>query len=71
MRLRVLLTWWLIVAGAVASANAAVYYKLDKMSFSVNANNLFDKYYFVGGFDYTRAFPGSPRNFMTAIKYTF
>ncbi|WP_316820357.1 TonB-dependent receptor [Pedobacter gandavensis] len=52
-------------------ANAALYYKLDKMSFSINANNLFDKYYFVGGFDYTRAFPGSPRNFMTAIKYTF
>lgn len=52
-------------------ANAAVYYKLDKMTFSINANNLFDKYYFVGGFDYTRAFPGSPRNLMTAIKYTF
>ncbi|MCX2454239.1 TonB-dependent receptor [Pedobacter sp. PLR] len=52
-------------------ANAAIYYKLDKMSFAVNANNLFDKYYFVGGFDYTRAFPGSPRNFMTSIKYTF
>lgn len=52
-------------------ANAAVYYKLDKMSISLNANNLFDKYYFVGGYDYTRAFPGSPRNFMTAIRYTF
>ncbi len=51
--------------------DAAIYYKLDKVQFQVNANNLFNKTHWVGGYDVLRAFPGSPRNIMTTVSYTF
>ncbi|KAF5278682.1 hypothetical protein FQR65_LT15600 [Abscondita terminalis] len=36
------------------TVNAAVYYHLSGMRFTANINNVFDKYYYLGGFDYTR-----------------
>ncbi|MFC3414336.1 TonB-dependent receptor [Algoriphagus hitonicola] len=51
--------------------DAALYYKLDKVQFQVNVNNLFNDIYWVGGYDVIRAFPGSPRSIMTTVSYTF
>jgi len=53
------------------TVNAAAYYHIGGMKLAVNVNNIFDKYYFLGGFDYTRAFPGAPRNVMLSLGYTF
>ncbi|MCF0072102.1 TonB-dependent receptor [Dyadobacter sp. CY261] len=54
-----------------ALVNGAVYYKIDKFQFQANFNNLGNKTYWVGGYDYLRLFPGAPRNFMATISYTF
>lgn len=51
--------------------DAAVYYKLKKVQLSVNVGNVFNKTYWLGAFDYTRLFPGTPRNVMFNIKYSF
>ncbi|WP_034256941.1 TonB-dependent receptor [Adhaeribacter aquaticus] len=56
---------------AYTVANAALFYNLNKFKISLNLNNLLDKKYFVGGYDYFRASPGAPRNFMATIGYTF
>jgi iron complex outermembrane recepter protein len=56
---------------AYALLNAAAYYRIDKFQFQVNVNNLTNKTYWVGGYDYLRLFPGSPRNFMATVSYTF
>lgn len=52
-------------------ANAAIYYRRGSFNAALNMDNLFDSYYFLGGFDYTRAFPGRPRSLMLAIGYSF
>lgn len=49
----------------------ALYYKLNKVQFQINVNNIFDKTHWVGGYDVIRAFPGSPRAVMTTVSYTF
>lgn len=51
--------------------DAALYYKMNKVQFQINVNNVFDKTHWVGGYDVIRAFPGSPRNIMTTVSYTF
>jgi iron complex outermembrane receptor protein len=51
--------------------DAALYYKLEKVQFQININNIFDKTHWVGGYDVIRAFPGSPRAVMTTVSYTF
>lgn len=51
--------------------NAAVYYQVDKFRFAVNLNNVFNKTYWAGGFDYVRLFPGAPRNYMISVGYIF
>ncbi|GAB3901032.1 TonB-dependent receptor [Spirosoma agri] len=56
---------------AYALLNAALYYRIDKFQCQVNLNNLANKTYWVGGYDYLRLFPGAPRNFMTTVSYTF
>jgi len=56
---------------AYTVANAAIFYNLNKFKVSLNLNNLFDKKYFVGGYDYFRASPGAPSNFMATVGYTF
>jgi iron complex outermembrane receptor protein len=52
-------------------ASGALYYQVDKFKISLNANNLFDKTYWVGGSDYTRLYPGTPRNYMIGLGYIF
>lgn len=56
---------------AYALMNAAVSYSVKKFRLAVNFNNIFDKTHWIGGYDFNRLFPGTPRNFMTSIGYTF
>lgn len=56
---------------AYLNVNSALYYHLRGVRISINANNLLDKYYYIGGFDYTRGFVGAPRNFMLSLSYRF
>ena len=51
--------------------NAGLYYTADKFQIQVNLNNVFDQTHWVGGYDYIRAFPGSPRAVLTTVSYTF
>jgi len=51
--------------------NAAVSYTVKKFKMAVNFNNIFDKTHWIGGYDYNRLFPGTPRNYMTSIGYMF
>ncbi|MDN5205349.1 TonB-dependent receptor [Fulvivirgaceae bacterium BMA10] len=51
--------------------DAALYYKVNKFNISANFNNLFDKTHWVGGYSYTRLFPGAPRSFLLNVAYTF
>lgn len=51
--------------------DAAVYYSVDKFRLSANFNNLFDKTHWVGGYDFNRLYPGTPRNFLVGIGYAF
>jgi iron complex outermembrane receptor protein len=54
-----------------AVADVALFYTVNRFNFHVNVNNLFDKYYFVGGYDFFRASPGAPRNYMATLGYSF
>lgn len=53
--------------------DAAAYYVPQKtnIQIAVNANNLLNKTYWVGAQNYTRLFPGAPRNFMLTATYKF
>ncbi|MCP2028514.1 iron complex outermembrane receptor protein [Flavobacterium sp. HSC-32F16] len=51
--------------------NAAAYYKVDRFTIGVNFNNIFDKKYLVGGYNYQRNFTGAPSNFLVNVGYTF
>ncbi|UOQ70227.1 TonB-dependent receptor [Hymenobacter cellulosilyticus] len=51
--------------------DAALFYTTGKFNFHLNVNNLLDKYYFVGGYDFFRASPGAPRNYMATVGYSF
>lgn len=51
--------------------DAALYYSIDKFRLSGNLNNVLNTDHWIGGFDYNRLFPGTPRNFMIGIGYSF
>lgn len=51
--------------------NAALYYTINKFKLQLNANNLANKTYWVGGYDYIRLFPGAPKNWMLTLGYSF
>jgi iron complex outermembrane receptor protein len=51
--------------------DAALYYSIDKFRLSGNLNNVLNTDHWIGGFDYNRLFPGTPRNFLIGIGYTF
>jgi iron complex outermembrane receptor protein len=51
--------------------DAAAYYTFNKVRLSVNMNNLLDKKYWIAGYNYTRIFPGEPRNVMFNITKLF
>ncbi|MXN93009.1 TonB-dependent siderophore receptor [Flavobacterium sp. Sd200] len=52
-------------------ANVALYYTVGKLKLSFNLNNVFNKTHWVGGYDYVRLFPGTPRNYMLGMSYNF
>ena len=52
-------------------ANAALYYKVNRVQLQFNLNNIFNNTYWVGGYDYLRLFPGAPRNWLATVAYTF
>ena len=54
-----------------AVADLALYYTIDRFKLSANLNNVFDKTHWVGGYDFNRLFPGTPRNFLIGVGYTF
>lgn len=51
----------------------ALYYTPGKsnMQLSLNMNNVFNKTYWLGAQNYTRLFPGAPRNMMITATYRF
>ncbi|MBL7727978.1 MAG: TonB-dependent receptor [Dinghuibacter sp.] len=51
----------------------ALYYTPGKsnMQLSLNMNNVFNKTYWLGAQNYTRLFPGAPRNIMVTATYRF
>lgn len=51
--------------------NTAAYYKVDRFTIGINFNNIFDKKYLVGGYNYQRNFTGAPSNFLVNVGYTF
>lgn len=51
--------------------DVALYYNVDKFKLSANLNNVFDKTHWVGGYSFNRLFPGTPRNFLVGVGYTF
>ncbi|KGE12301.1 TonB-dependent receptor [Sphingobacterium deserti] len=55
---------------AYSTVNTALYYHKNGMKIALNVNNIFDRYYYVGGFDYTRGFVGTPRNVMLSFGYS-
>lgn len=50
--------------------NAALYYRTGRVTLQLNANNLANRTYWVGGYDYIRLFPGAPRSFLATLSYT-
>lgn len=51
--------------------DAALFYTIGKMQLQFNANNITGKKYWVGGYDYIRLFPGTPRNYLLTMTYSF
>ncbi len=51
--------------------NAALFYTTGNVRLQLNVNNLADKTYWVGGYDYLRLFPGAPRNILGTITFSF
>lgn len=51
--------------------NGALYYNINKFKIQLNANNILNKTYWVGGYDYIRLFPGAPSNWLLTLGYSF
>lgn len=56
---------------AFTTFDAGIYYTPSKsnVQMALNMNNIFDKTYWIGAQNYTRLFPGAPRNFMLTATY--
>lgn len=52
-------------------ANLALFYNVNKFKLGLNIDNVYNAYYFIGGYDYARAFPGPPRRILVSFGYTF
>lgn len=61
---------WLMMPSYVVF-NSALFYTVDSFKLSLNVNNLTDKTWFAGGYNFERNFPGAPRNFLLSVGYTF
>ncbi len=44
---------------------------MNPFKIAVNADNVFDTQYGVGGFDDLHAYPGAPLCVLTTVRYTF
>jgi len=51
--------------------DAAVSYDYSDFRLAVNFNNVFDKKHWIGGYNFGRIFPGSPRTVIAKITYNF
>jgi outer membrane receptor for ferric coprogen and ferric-rhodotorulic acid len=51
--------------------NAALYYRLRHLQVQANLNNVFNRTYWVGGYDKLHSFPGAPRNINLTVTYGF
>ncbi len=51
--------------------DAAIFYEENKFRVSLNFNNILDKTHWVGGYSYTRLYPGAPRNYLLTAAYKF
>ncbi|HMB89453.1 MAG TPA: hypothetical protein VKP65_01315, partial [Rhodothermales bacterium] len=51
--------------------DTAIYYTHDRFKLAFNIDNVFDTRYWVGGFDFLQAFPGTPFRATTSVGYTF
>ena len=58
---------------AFATVDMAVYYTPAKsnVQLAMNINNVLNRTYWLGAQNYTRLFPGAPRNFMLTASYSF
>ncbi|RYE36540.1 MAG: TonB-dependent siderophore receptor [Sphingobacteriaceae bacterium] len=56
---------------AYTTADVAGYYTFNKVRLSINLNNVFNQRYWIAGYNYTRLFPGEPRNVMLNISKLF
>lgn len=56
-----------------STIDAAIYYSpaRSNVQMALNVNNVFDKTYWIGAQNYTRLFPGAPRNFVLSATYKF
>ena len=53
------------------TTDAAAYYTINKIRLALNVNNLFNEKYWIAGYNYTRIFPGEPRNMMFSLSKMF
>ena len=60
-----------IVYPGYALLNAALYYRVRSLQLQLNADNLLNKTYWVGGYDKLRSFPGSPFFVKATATYRF
>ena len=60
-----------IVYPAYAILNAALFYRVKSLQLQLNADNLLNKTYWVGGYDKLRSFPGSPLFVKATATYRF
>ena len=51
--------------------NAAVYYRINQLLLQFNMNNLTNKTHWVGGYDSSRLYPGSPKTWLLSLTYDF
>lgn len=51
--------------------NAAISYQINHFKLAFNLNNIFDKVYWTSAYNNTNKWPGSPRNSMFKLFYTF
>lgn len=49
----------------------ALFYKINKFRFSLNINNVTNEKYFRGVKDIVSLYPGTPRNFLAQLQYSF
>lgn len=56
---------------AYTTVDIAAYYTINKIRLAMNLNNLTNQKYWIAGYNYTRIFPGEPRNVMFTLSKIF